>query len=164
MSRNRVLLVVILLACIGAPLAILIIDLFDKEGNLQLAKFGLDLLVVLILLPYVVIAGVAVWNRERGIVLAASLLAVTVIAALAISIGWSDHDRWRRTPPHQEFQRMAILEILLVEWVGSVMLLALAVGYRLYSALSSGCLSSAEPHRNNEKYPKTKPAGLQRRK
>ena len=132
MSRNQLLLVVTLLACAGAALSVWIIGSLDKQGN---PHVGLDpVIAVPLFLPYVMIAGVAVWNGKRGIVISACLLAVTAIAALSISIAWSDYDSWRHTPSGREFQRMAILRILLVQWVGSGALLALATGYRLVTA------------------------------
>ena len=73
----------------------------------------------LLLLPYVVVAAVAVWNRQRGMVLAVCLLAVTLIAANAIPVLWSDHQAWHREPPGGEVQHMGLLAVLLVEWVGS---------------------------------------------
>jgi hypothetical protein len=132
MSRNQVLFVVTLLACAGAALAIWIIGSLDKEGA---PRLGIDPVIgVLLLVPYVIVAAVAVWNREQGIVLAACLLAVTVIAALAIPIQWSDHQAWRREPPGRETQHYGLLAVLFVHWVGSAVLLALAIGYRLITA------------------------------
>src|SRR5262249_49972934 len=110
MSRKGVLLVVTLLACVGAALAIWVIGSLDKEG---IPRIGRDPVVeLLLLLPYVIIAGVAGWNRERGIVLIACLVAVMVIAALAIPMQWSDYERWRDRPRRREVQSMAILGVL----------------------------------------------------
>jgi hypothetical protein len=77
------------------------------------------------------LAAAAVWNQERGVVLSTCLLAVAVIAALAIPIQWSELQARRREP---QVQHMGFLAALLVEWVGSGVVLALAVGYRLISA------------------------------
>lgn len=133
MSRNHLLLVVTLLACVGAAFSIWMIGCLDKQGHPQ---FEVDpVIAVLLLLPYVIIAAVALWNRQRGIVIAACLLAVTVIAALAIPIQWSDHQAWRREPPGREVQHYGLLAVLLVHWVGSGALLALAATYRLLSML-----------------------------
>ena len=71
--------IVTLLACADAALTIWIIASLDMEGNSRLA--GDPVIVVLLLLLYFLIAAVGVWNREHSIVLAACLLAVTVIAA-----------------------------------------------------------------------------------
>jgi hypothetical protein len=136
MSRNRVLLAVTLLACAGVALAIWIVGSLDKEGSPHL---GIDpVMGMLLFLPYVIISAVAVWNRERGIVLAACLLAVTVIAALAIPTQWSDHQARARELPGREIQHYGLLAVLFVQWVGSGVLLALAVGYRLVTARRLG--------------------------
>ena len=133
MSRNRVLLVVTLLVCMGAALSIWIIGSLDKQGN---PHVGIDPVIgALLLLPYVMIATVAVWNRERGIVIAACLLAVTIIATLAIPTQWRDHQAWSREPPGREVQHFGLLAVLVVQWVGSAALPALAVGYRFISKL-----------------------------
>ncbi len=132
MSRKGVLLVVTVLACVATALAVWIIGSLDREGSPHL---GIDpLIAALLFIPYVLIAGVAAWNRQRGIVIAACLLTLAAIAALAIPIQWSDYDSWRQTPPGREVQRMAILQVLFVQWVGSGLLLILAVGYRLVTA------------------------------
>ena len=96
------------------------------------------MMAVLLLLPFVLIAAMAVWNRERGIVLAACLLAVTAIAALALPIAWNDHQARQRELPGREVQHMGLLAVLFVQWVGSGILLALAVGYRLVTVSRQG--------------------------
>ena len=132
MSRNRLLLVATLFACVGAAVATCVIASLDKEGNLRLGEdFVAELL---LLVPYVLIVTVAVWNRARGIVLSICLLAVTVIAALAIPIQWSDNQEMRHEPMGREIQHVGLFIVLIVEWVGSGVLLALAVGYRLVTA------------------------------
>jgi hypothetical protein len=133
MSCNRLLFVVALLACAGAALAIWMIASLDKQGHPRLA--GDPAMAVLLLLPYVVLAAVAVWNRQRSIVLAACLAAVTLIAARAIPVLWSDYQAWRREPPGREVQHMGLLAVLFVEWVGSGVLLVAAVGYLLVWAM-----------------------------
>ena len=136
MSRKGVLLVITVLACVATALAVWIIGSLDREGSPHL---GIDPLIeALLFLPYALIAGVAAWNRQRGIVIAASLVAVAFIAALAIPIQWSDYDRWRQTPPGREVQRMAIVHVFLVQWIGSGLLVVLAVGYRVVKAWRQG--------------------------
>jgi hypothetical protein len=132
MPRNRLLLVVTLVSCVGAAVVICAIASLDKEGN---PRLGVDPVVeVLLLFPYILMAAVAVWNRERSVVLSTCLLAVTVVAALAIPIHWRDHEAWRREPPGREVQHMGLAAVLFVQWVGSGVLLALTVVYRLVAA------------------------------
>lgn len=133
MSGNRILFVVTLLAGGGLALAVWIIASLDKQGHPRL--MGDPAITVLLLLPYATIAAVAVWNRRQSMVLAACLAAVAVIAALAIPAQWSDQQAWRREAPGREVQHMGLLAVLLVEWVGSGVLLAAATGYRLVSAM-----------------------------
>jgi hypothetical protein len=96
LSRNRLLLVVTLLACVGAALANWVIASLDQEGNPRLGEDPVA--EVILVFPFILLASVAVWNQERGVVLSTCLLAVAVIAALAIPIQWSELQARRREP------------------------------------------------------------------
>ena len=86
---------------------------------------------VLLVLPYLVIATVAMLNRKLAVVIAGCLLAVIVIAWLALRAAWNDHQAWQREPPGREVQHYGLLAVLFVQLAGSGLLLVLVVGYRL---------------------------------
>jgi hypothetical protein len=88
---------------------------------------------VLLILPYLIIATVAVLNRKLAVVIAGCLLAVIAVALFALPTAWNDHQAWQREAPGREVQHYGLLAVLFVQWVGSGMLVILVVGYRLIS-------------------------------
>jgi peptidoglycan/LPS O-acetylase OafA/YrhL len=135
MSRNQFLLLVTLLACAAAVLSVWMVASLDKQGHPHIA--GDPVIAALLLLPYVLIAAVALWNRKRGIVIAAGLLTVIAIAAVAIPTLWNDHQARRRELPGREVQHYVLVAVLLIHWVGMGVLLALVLAHHLITRRSA---------------------------
>jgi hypothetical protein len=113
----------------SAALAGWAIASLDKNGNMRLGEdAGFT---VLLVFPYGVIAAAALWNRRSSFAIGACLVTAATIAIAAISIQWSDYELWRSMPPNYGLQQTRIAAILLIEWLGCSVLVALAVVHHM---------------------------------
>jgi len=123
-----------LAACLVAASATTVVAWLDRDGNLRV---WIDIALILIIFPFVVIALLAIWNRQHGIYLVVCLATVAMMGIWVFAFIWSDYQAIRREKPHQGVMHMGTFGALIVGWAGCGIATGIIVIGRLYEKLAA---------------------------